>query len=649
MVGAGIALASTPAFADAPTFQAKVSQINDFHPGDSQQYKITVTNGDKNNANPELPNTPITASLDTITPNADFTVAVSGGGGCSGSNSCQFTFGGGAGSTLTITFTISAKATVDVPAGQKVVTEMDFSVKDNATGSVTFNESPNLFGPTPPVVVSGLVVDETTQKPVSGALVNLQDSSGHTYMETTPSSGKFLFTATSDHPIVGSLAIGASKTNYSPVPMTINTGQPTTDLHLLMAPSAVPTPSGPPSTPAQPSAAASAVVGGVTADADPSNLVGAGAPAASSSAFGSIALILGVVLIIGGGAAVAFILYRRKQRDAAAPVVDDDDDDPYTPRRGGGVPDRTRIAQQPGLADAPTMMHRGVVDEYPDPYGAPPRPVQQTYGYEQPAHVQSGAGYGAADYQQSQTAVYRAPAPAPRPPVDPYQANPGYAPATQAYPADQGGYGNYGQQPGYGQPNGYPEQNGYGQGGGYQQPPAHQGYPAQPAPQPGYPDYNQPPQPGYPAHDAGYGGHHDYGTPAQEPGYGYGPGGQGAPGGQGGYGGQPHGNEPGYNNYNGYDQPQPAPAGYDRGQGGYDNGYQQQPGGYGQHQQPHQPGGYGQEQYQGQGGYGQEPYQPAQPDPYRGQPGQPQPHGPGQGYRGGYAPPERGSVDWLDD
>src|SRR5439155_770141 len=69
--------------------------------------------------------------------------------------------------------------------------------------------------------------------------------------------------------------------------------------------------------------------------------------------------------------------------------------------RGGGYNDPTMVGRGSPLADAPTTMHRPVpVDEYPDPYGAPPpRSPQPGYGggYEG-GQYGGGGGYGGGTY-----------------------------------------------------------------------------------------------------------------------------------------------------------------------------------------------------------------------------------------------------------
>ncbi len=675
--GAIVALTAvaTPAYADPPTFGASASSsLNDFHPGDSQTYKVTATN---DVTSPEPGDATMTASL-SMSPASDFTVTSSGGGGCSGGGQCTFTFG--TNGTINVTFTITAKSSVDVPAGSKAAASLTVGISDGTTNK-TLQDNANLFGPTPAVVVSGAVYNQDTGSVISGAIVIVQDSANHTYSETTPSSGKFSFTATTAKPLVGSLVIGATKDKFKTVPMQINAGS-STGLHLLLkpiavvAPSATPTPT--PSTPASSSASLPATgAGGASGSGAASNGVAASdLNSGGGSSFGTFILIAGIVLIIGGGAAIGFILWRRKKRDDEGYDETGADADPYNPRggRGGTGPDRTRVA--PSLGDAPTMMHRGgLVDEFADPYGAPPRvtrptaPAPRQPGYGQPGFAAadpyaSGPGYGAETaYPGAQTEMYRPPTP--RPPADPYQQP--YPPQAPTYAPEPNGYAGYpagGAAGPAGGPNGYqpapprggaPGQAGYG---GRDYPPA------------------TPPPPAYPA-DNGYGRHDQPGYGSNQPGYG-----AEAPG----YGAE----APGYGAGAGYDAAgagynDPAAAGY---QAGYDAspGYQPYPGEYGAGQPGYQQGGYNadsgyqpdgyqseayppepypQEQPYQPGAYPQEPYRqdPYTPEPDAAYPPQsgayPPPAAPpqqpgyqqsGPGYRGGYTPPEqRGSVDWLDD
>jgi hypothetical protein len=653
MVVSGVGLSAVPAEA-APAGQPgdfSISSVTSPRPfttdGPGQTISVKLDNATSNG---QLPTNQITVHLDPGDNGSYFNVAPASCPMPSGTD-CIFTFA--ANTSVTVSFTVTPKPGAIVPAGtsKTISGEVDATSSDGgqASKSVTFQINGQAL-----ISVSGTVLDTTTGKGIPDALVNLQDSAGHSWTVHAGSTGKYTINGTAAKPISpGSLSIGAAKDKYKTVTATKNAGTSDIKWNLYLTPVAAPvasaTPSATPST-APPSAGASdpasADAGSASPDAG-NSLLGQSA-SDNSSGGGSliwVILIIGAILILGGGGFIAYLMRRKNDNDD-----DDDDDGPHGP---GGAPvsgapyamsDPTALVRSP-MSEAPTMMHqmptqrRGFEQGYGQPgYGetAPGRPPA-------PRGVDPYApGYGQPNGYEP---TYAAP-PGERgyPPANGYPGNRGYgepgtavygqqdgydAPATQTYGQrgystgpDQGygqnGYGGYGADPGY-------DQGGYDQGAGYGQQ-----------------------QPGYDEHDYG---NHDYG----QNGYG-----------QNGYDQNSYGQN-GYdqNGYGyGHDQSSYDQGGYDRngyghqdygqhghgseGEGGYEQGNGYQPAGYGaqngygqEYGQPShsQPDSYDQGGYSTRGGYGDN--RPQSPYPPQQQP---------TGYRGGYTPPDqRGSVDWLDD
>jgi hypothetical protein len=626
-----------PAQADpAPMLFAvnKPPQLGDFKPGAPAQ-KITFTVTDAG----EAPNTTLTAAM-TMAPADDFTISVDG---CTSTGPASCSFQIPQNSTANITFTVQENANVtDIPQGASAGFLMTVKIAD-AANSDTLTGNGQIYGMPKPVVVNGAVYDSGTGKVVPGALVKLIDDTNAVFTMTTAADGKFSFTSTATRPIVGELALGASKTNYKTVPMTLAVGTPTTGLHLNLDPIAVASAS--PSITATPTDPVSTPPVGAGVEAQTTNAAAAG----SGGSGMKLILIGGIVLVLGGAGAIAYMMLWRKKDDAGgAPARSGGGGgDPYPSRSGGRGLDRTTVA--PSLGDAPTMMHRPIVDEYADPYAAPranpaPRPGPG------PAGPRQGGGYAPTQPAYGQPA-YSPPAPTYGQPG--YEQGGGYQ--QQGYGANHESNG-YQQANGYQQPNSYPPANGYQQGG-YQEPaqpttprrPAADPYAAYPPAQPGY--AADPTTFGaYPGSPAAPGGYQQGAGYQTETGYapthnaGYQPSGPTYPPADQGYGSQPAGQQYGGN----YQQSAPpAQNGYQ--QGGYQQGGQQQSG---YQQGGQQQGGHHQAQQGGyqQGGYQQPPAQQYNDEPY-GQPAaQGYPPQAGGGYRGGYTPPDqRGAVDWLDD
>ncbi|GAA0808784.1 carboxypeptidase-like regulatory domain-containing protein [Spirilliplanes yamanashiensis] len=421
---------------------------------------------------------------------------------------------------------------------------------------------------------------------VPGATVAYSDSAGHRGETTSDGDGNYSFPSTDQNPISpGRIEIGARKDGFSVFTTSVNgqAGRSVTANLTLAGAAATPTatPTATPSATLEPSEE-------VVEEVVPEATTGAPALQAASDDEGSSSLVFiiaGALLVAVGIGAIILVFVRRKEKDG-------DDDDPgltpagvpaAAPAQRYGAADATRVAARtgglpppdatmvtsgaaipPALANAQTMLHQAVPadDEFPDPYGAPARPVSG-------AHPQTWNQPPAGPYGAAPAApTYGTPAAPPQryeEPTGMYQPDRG-----GAYPQQGGTYGG-GVRPDE------PYRSG-GYGGGYEQPPAPQGG-------------------GYGAGiDAGggYGGARgtgSYGGGAPQAGgydepttYGRPPQGSGA------YGG-------------GYEPPQPPPqqpGPYGAPRGGYDEQTGYYGGGAPDPQQPQQPGprgGYDREDY----------------------------------------------------
>ncbi|MFG1903749.1 carboxypeptidase regulatory-like domain-containing protein [Micromonospora carbonacea] len=642
-------------------------------------------------------------------------------GGCG-----QISFNGQAPKTQLLT--IKASDSAPDAGGINVTVQVQPDKSDSTTGSFQLNVKGKAAPTTPAQTqtvksVSGKVVAAANGEAVPNAIVMLQDSTGAKFETTSDGSGNFRFTGSTDKPIVpGRLSIGAIQGEVRVTKsFTASAGQSISGQRLSLAIKVEVSPSPSPSASEEPLPSDEATDDAVEepTEAAPGAANNAASTEEDSGMSWLLILLGGLFVAVGVGTIVLLWMKRRENGD-------DVDDAPKGAAAAGAVPaargayggtdDQTRVVNRVGagpdptmvggtsLSDAPTMMHRPVVDDVPpDPYGAPPAPYsaggQQQGGW-------GGGGYG----DEPQTGGYGA--------ADGYGAAPasggGYGNPGSGYGADApASGGGYGTAPasggGYGSAS---ASGGYGSapasGGGYGSAPASGGgYGSTPASGGGYGnagggygaeaptssgggygnrDYGAPaPAGGYPGQGGGgYGGERydeptgrytgdtgssypppaadPYPTSTYQPEQGHGGYGQPEPpqyGGRG--GGEPTGGygaaEPtgGYGG-GGYGQHSQQGGGYDAGQqqGGYDQrggygseGYGQQ-GGYGQkggygQEPPHQRGGYDDRGYEQPGGYDQQ-----QPGGYYGdqnqQPGRARPDGPPQQQdRGGRR------LDWLDD
>ncbi|MCM0673890.1 carboxypeptidase-like regulatory domain-containing protein [Micromonospora phytophila] len=523
--------------------------------------------------------------------------------------------------------------------------------------------------------VSGKVVVQATNEAVPNAFVILQDANGKKLDTISDSSGNYRFTGTTDQPIApGRLSVGASHQGIvATKSFNASAGQSITGQRIALALKVEVTPSATPSATeeALPTDEATEEAAEEAAEAT----AGAAANASNEDSGGMgnwMIILLGGLLVAAGVGTIVLLWMRRKdngdETDEDAPVggaagagpgargaYRGADDQTRVVNRVGGAPDPTMVGGT-AIGDAPTMMHRPVVDDVPpDPYGAPPQPygaagAQQGWAGNGYGDEPATGGYGAAGYGNAPASgggYGNAPssgggygnAPASGGGYGSAQASGGGygahdygAPAGVAgaagaagYPPAPGGALAYGER--YDEPTGryagdstqYPAPSDpYAtgvyqpeQGQGYAQPEQGQGY-AQPEPAP-YGRGGE--QPGGYDQRGGY----DQPAPYDQGGYGQQPGG--------GYGQEAPQQRGGYGQQGGYDQP----TSYDQG------GYGQQPGGgYGQ-EAPQQRGGYDDRGYD-QGGYGQQGGYGDQAQPGHGRPD---------------APPkqDRASrrLDWLDD
>ncbi|MCG5438749.1 carboxypeptidase regulatory-like domain-containing protein, partial [Micromonospora sp. PSH25] len=301
----------------------------------------------------------------------------------------------------------------DATATVTVAVEAE-SGPDTATVSLTVKGK---AAPPPPQnqtvrSVAGKVVAQADGKAVPNAFVVLQDTAGHRYDATSDASGNFRFTGTTDKPITpGRIDLGASFDNIKAFKsLNASAGQAITGQRLSLAIKVEVTPSATPS--ATPEATPTEEATEEGTEEEPTEEASQGAPANAannedSGGLGSYMIILLGGLLVAAGVGTIVLLWMKRRENG------DDDDAPAAAGGGGVVPpsrggfrgpdDQTRVVGgRPGggadptmvggaaLSEAPTMMHRPVVDDVPpDPYGAPAQAYggagQQGWG---------GAGYG---------------------------------------------------------------------------------------------------------------------------------------------------------------------------------------------------------------------------------------------------------------
>ncbi|MFC5943704.1 carboxypeptidase regulatory-like domain-containing protein, partial [Micromonospora harpali] len=441
-------------------------------------------------------------------------------GGCG-----QISFNGQAPRTQLLT--IKASDSAPDAGGINVTVQVQPDKSDSTTGSFQLNVKGKTAPTTPAQTqtvksVSGKVVAAANGEAVPNAIVMLQDSTGAKFETTSNGSGNFSFTGSTDKPIVpGRLSIGAIQGDVRVTKsFTASAGQSISGQRLSLAIKVEVSPSPSPSASEEPLPSDEA-----TDDAteEPTEAApGAANNAASTEEDSGMSWLLillgGLFVAIGVGTIVLLWMKRRENGDdvddapksgaAAAGAI------PAARGAYGGADDQTRVVNRVGagpdptmvggtsLSDAPTMMHRPVVDDVPpDPYGAPPAP----YGAGGPPQQGGWAGGGYGD--EPQTGGYGA--------AGGYGNAPASGGGYGGAPASGGGYGN--PSGGYGADapasgGGYSNAGGYGaeapaSGGGYGGAPASGGgYGGAPASGGGY--GSTPASGGYgsaPASGGGYG------------------------------------------------------------------------------------------------------------------------------------------------
>ena len=448
-----------------------------------------------------------------------------------------------AGQTKTVAVTVTAT----LPGEQPGV----------ATAEITVQGPAATTAPTTVRQVSGRIKDDDGGR-VAGVQVVMQDSQNHSYTGTTDNSGGYSFTSSDAKPIAaGPIKVAAAKAGYETASVTVQAAAGrTVNVPLTIKKVAVASSSPTPSSSSSSSAPATAETTEETAPeqttpiaADP----GLDNTANTEDDGGSswLLIVMGILLVAAGIGAMVLVWLRRKNAAGlssdtgigqAVPAAAGGYDVPRVaaPVGAGRAADATMIAPAAGaglaggLSDAPTMIHRPVEDEFPDPYGAPLPPgggysggnqwdSQQGggYGATQPYGQQPG-GYGAApgggyhdpaQRYDEHTNLYQPPQQPQQPQrydehTSLYQPEPGGAGYGAGY--DQAGYdpqqagydqGWNGQDAGgYGAPAGYDQPGGYG--AGYEQPQPGGAYGAGYDQQTGYPQQGGTYPPGY--DQAGY-------------------------------------------------------------------------------------------------------------------------------------------------
>ncbi len=323
--------------------------------------------------------------------------------------------------------------------------------------------------------ISGKVISQADSKAVANAVVMLRDSTGRQLDTTSNGSGDFRFTGTTDKPIApGRIDLGASFDNVVAT-KTINAaaGQAVTGQRISLAIRVEVTPSATPSATPEATPSDEPVEEG-TEEEEPTEEPSQGAPANAantedSGGIGSYLIILLGGLLVAAGVGTIVLLWMKRRENG-------DDDAPdaaggggvVPPSRGGfrGADDQTRVVGgRPGggpdptmvggaaLSEAPTMMHRPVVDDVPpDPYGAPAQAYggagQQGWGGAGYGDEPAPGGYGAGGYDNAPASGGGYGAPGPEGGYgagaagDGYGAAPGSGAGYGGAPASGGGYGN---------------------------------------------------------------------------------------------------------------------------------------------------------------------------------------------------------------
>ncbi|MET8083728.1 carboxypeptidase-like regulatory domain-containing protein, partial [Micromonospora sp. NPDC005237] len=379
------------------------------------------------------------------------------------------------------TYTAKFRLADDASNGSARITVKASAGLGNGQGSTTVNLTAKAAPPPTPQQtqtvksVSGKVVKKADNTAVPNAFVVLQDSAGHRYDALSDGSGNFRFTGSTSAPIApGRIDLGASSDNIKAFKnFTASAGQSITGQRISLEIKVEVTPS------ATPSATAEALPTEEATEEDgeeqPSEAASPGAPANAANeddggGFGSYLIILLGGLLVAAGVGTIVLLWMKRRENG------DDDDEPATAGAAGAVPaargafhgtdDQTRVVNRAGggpdptmvggaaLSEAPTMMHRPVVDDVPpDPYGAPAQPYgaagQQGWGGTGYGDEPAPGGYGAGGYGNAPssgggygTAATPEGGYGAGPAGDPYGAAPGSGAGYGGAAAPGGGYGS---------------------------------------------------------------------------------------------------------------------------------------------------------------------------------------------------------------
>jgi hypothetical protein len=539
LVSGAVLLPAAPALAAVIVQPQGTIELN---PGDTRDIVITLTGQDNNNAEIEvkLPgevNGEVALKVQSDQCNGDGTGTVS----CTAFNGAQ------------LRVSVVAKN----PSGLEPDSTRNgqISVKVNDENE---NVGLRLNGPdeAPAVTeVTGKVVDESTGEAVANAQVTLKDSAGTEHDATSNNQGNYKITSSNSKRIAaGKFTVTATREGFADA--TANgtgvAGRAAT-ANLRMKPTTASTPpSAPVASEAVPTEEASP---GASDVATPQKTSEDSGP----STLSWILIGMGVLLVLLGIGAIVLLMMRRKDDS------DDVDGDygepapnqmaPVGAAAGGyrGGADPTMVGGRPGMNDATAIVGGQQLDEFPDPYAAPPTRVGYAgaggYGDGAATSVAPGPGYGGGTYAGGGDPGYGQPA-------EPGYGGNGYG--SNGYAGAGGANGGYG-----GGQYGDDARGGYGGG----QHGAQHGYDDAPH---GGGGYDAPPRGGYDQPTGRFqagGGAEGYGAVGGANGAnGYGPA-QAGQAGQGGHGGGGYdgGGAGGYPQAGGYER---QPSEYERGAGG---------------------------------------------------------------------------------
>ncbi|MBM0231661.1 carboxypeptidase regulatory-like domain-containing protein, partial [Micromonospora sp. STR1_7] len=310
------------------------------------------------------------------------------------------------------TYTAKFKLADDASSGSARVTVKASAGLGNGQGSTTVNLTGKAAAPPPQNQtvrsVSGKVVKKADGKAVPNAIVILQDSTGKRFDTISNGSGDFRFAGSTQNPIApGRIDLGASFDNItSTKSFNANAGQSVTGQRISLEIKVEVTPSATPSATAEALPTEEPTEEGAEEQPSEEASPGAAANAANEDEGGGfnsyLIILLGGLLVAAGVGTIVLLWMRRKENGddedapegagavpAARGAFRGGDDQTRVVNRAGGGPDPTMVGGA-ALSEAPTMMHRPVVDDVPpDPYAAPAQPYGAAGG-----QGWGGTGYG---------------------------------------------------------------------------------------------------------------------------------------------------------------------------------------------------------------------------------------------------------------